>query len=106
SNASKAPATSYVQRYQAGYGKESPAVFGANTYDAMLLVQAAVPAALKAGKPGTQAFRDGLRVALEATRELPGTLGVYNFSPTQHVGLDQRAMVMIQVEQGGWKVLK
>jgi branched-chain amino acid transport system substrate-binding protein len=106
SNASKAPATSYVQRYQAGYGKDSPAVFGANTYDAMLLVQAAVPAALKAGKPGTPAFRDALRVALESTRELPGTLGVYNFSPTQHVGLDQRAMVMIQVEQGGWKVLK
>jgi branched-chain amino acid transport system substrate-binding protein len=72
----------------------------------MLVVQGATAVALKTSKPGTQAFRDAMRTALEATRELPGTLGVYNFTPTQHVGLDQRAMVMIQVDQGGWKVIK
>jgi branched-chain amino acid transport system substrate-binding protein len=62
-----------------------------------------VPVALKAGQPGTKAFRAALRDALEKTTDLPGAHGIFNMSPTDHLGLDQRARVMVKIENGGWK---
>jgi branched-chain amino acid transport system substrate-binding protein len=106
SHASKKVALDYGTRYADKFGKDSPAVFGANAFDGMLMVSQAVPQALKAAKPGTAAFRDALRAALEMQREVPGTLGVLNFSPTSHAALDQRARVLVQVQNGAWKVLK
>ena len=54
----------------------------------MLLLKTAIPEALKAGKPGTEAFRVALRDALEKTHELVGVSGVYTMSPTNHNGQD------------------
>jgi len=31
--------------------------------------------------------------------------GVFTFSPTNHKGLDGRAVVMVRVENGTWKVM-
>jgi len=52
----------YIAAYEKQYGQK-PATFGANTYDAGLLLQRAIPIALKSGKPGTEAFRVALRDA-------------------------------------------
>ena len=76
----KKVAQNYVAAYKAAYG-EVPATFGANVYDAGLLLQNAVPTALQKAKPGTPEFRAALRDALEGTRELVGTQGVYNMTP-------------------------
>ena len=35
--------------------------------------------------------------------EVPGAHGVFNMSPTDHLGLDQRARVMVKIENGAWK---
>ena len=43
----------------------------------------AIPVALKAGKPGTEAFRVALRDALEQEREVVGCQGVFNMSADQ-----------------------
>ena len=43
---------------------------------------------------------------LEGTKNLPGAHGVFNMSPTDHLGFDQRARVMVMVENGNWKLLK
>ncbi|MEG1769557.1 MAG: branched-chain amino acid ABC transporter substrate-binding protein, partial [Comamonas sp.] len=83
-----------------------PATFGANVYDAGLLLQAAIPAALKKGAPGTPAFRSALRDALEQTRELAGTQGVYNMTAADHSGFDQRGRELITVKNGRWAALK
>ena len=83
-----------------------PATFGANVYDAGLLLQQAVPIAEKTGKPGTEAFRVALRDALEQTRELVGTQGVYNMSAADHSGFDERGRELIVVRDGGWKLLE
>lgn len=69
------------------------------------LIEAAEPTALKAGKPGTPAFRKGLRDALEAEREVAGAHGVFNMSANDHFGLDERARVLVRVQGGEWKVL-
>ncbi len=105
SDASKAVATQYVAAYRKLYDI-APATFGGNVYDAGLLLQAAIPVALASGKPGTAEFRSALRAALEQTKDLAGTQGVYTMSPQDHSGFDERGRVLITVKNGHWTLLK
>ena len=102
---SKAIALKYMNNYKKIYG-EYPATFGANVYDAGLLLEKAIPVALKQAKPGSIQFRQALRTALEQTKELAGTQGVYNMTPMDHSGFDKRGRVMVTVKNGQWKLLK
>ena len=99
----KKAAMDYVAKYEAMYGKGSVSTFGAHAWDAGLLMQAAAAQALKKAQPGTPEFRAALRDALETTRELNGAHGIFNMSASDHLGLDQRARVMVKVEKGAWK---
>ncbi len=99
----KKSATAYVSAYAGAYGKENVSTFGAHAWDAGLLLNAAVPVALKKAQPGTPAFRAALRDALEQVKEVPGAHGIFNMSPTDHLGLDQRARVMVTIRNGAWK---
>lgn len=105
SNPSKAIASKYVADYEKLYGIK-PATFGANVYDAGLLLQAAIPLALKKGKPGTPEFRSALRDQLEQTKELAATQGVYNMTAADHSGFDKRGRELITVKNGQWALLK
>ncbi|HRI17694.1 MAG TPA: ABC transporter substrate-binding protein [Burkholderiaceae bacterium] len=96
-------ALDYVARYEAAYGKGSVSTFGAHAWDAGVLMTAAIPVALKTAQPGTPAFRAALRDALEAVKEAPGAHGIFNMSASDHLGLDQRARVMVKIENGAWK---
>lgn len=105
SNPIKAKAEDYVKRYEAANGAGSVATFGAHAYDAATLLDAAIPAALKKGKPGTQEFRDGLRDALEHQTNLVLTHGIATTTPDDHNGFDDRARVMVTIQGGHWKPL-
>jgi branched-chain amino acid transport system substrate-binding protein len=96
-------ALDYVARYEAAYGKGSVSTFGAHAWDAGTLMQVAAAQALKKASPGTPEFRMALRDALESAHEVAGAHGIFNMSPTDHLGLDQRARVMVRIENGGWK---
>ena len=104
SNPSKKVALDYIAAYQKVYNTK-PATFGANVYDAGLLLQMAVPEALKKGKPGTPEFRAALRDALEQTKELVATQGVYNMTPQNHSGFDQRGRELMQLKNGAWQLI-
>ena len=104
SNPVRASAIAYVTAYEARYGKDSVSTFGGHAWDAGQLMAAAVPVALKKAQPGTPEFRAALRDALENTKNLAGAHGIFNMSPTDHLGLDQRARVMVKIENGTWKV--
>ena len=106
SNPVKAVAAAFMQEYTKKFGPQSVNPFAGYSYDAMLLLKNAIPAALKAGKPGTDQFRVALRDALEKTHELVGVSGVYNMSPTNHNGQDARAAVLVQVKDGAWRALQ
>lgn len=106
SNPIKAVAQGYIKAYEAKYGAGSTSTFGANTWDAGLLLQKAVPVALKKAKPGTPEFRSALRDSLEGAKEVVGAQGVFNMSPQNHNGMDQRARVMMTVKGGKWLPLK
>lgn len=100
----KKSAMAYVTAYEAAYGKGTVSTFGAHAWDTGVLMAAAVPAALKKAQPGTPAFRAALRDALEQVKEVPGAHGIFNMSATDHLGLDQRARVMVKIENGTWKL--
>ena len=104
-NPVKKPAVEFVKKYEAKFGAGNVAAFSSYTWDAGLLLQRAIPEALKKAQPGTAEFRAALRDALEAIRGEPSTNGVVNMSPTDHLGLDQRARVMVQIRGGDWKYL-
>lgn len=101
---SKKVAQAYVAAYEKLHGVK-PATFGANVFDAGLLLQKAAPEAMKKAKPGTPEFRAALRDALESVRELVGTQGVYNMSVQDHSGFDQRGRVMMVLKDGVWQLL-
>ncbi len=102
---SKKIAGDYVAAYEALNGSK-PATFGANVYDAGLLLERAIPVALKGGEPGSAAFRSALRDALEQVKELPATQGVYNLTPADHSGFDERGRELITVSGGKWTLVK
>jgi branched-chain amino acid transport system substrate-binding protein len=99
----KKSAQAYVAAYEGANGKGSVSTFGAHAWDAGLLMSSAVPVALKKAQPGTPEFRSALRDALEATKEVAGAHGIFTMSPNDHLGLDQRARVMVKIENGTWK---
>lgn len=105
SNPSKAIAQEYIDSYEQKYD-EKPATFGANVFDAGLLLQHAIPEAAKKAEPGTQEFRESLRDALENTKELVATQGVYNMTAEDHSGFDERGRELITVIDGQWRLLK
>ena len=104
SNPTKKVAQNYIAQYQKQFGSV-PATFGANTWDAGLLLERAIPSALKVAKPGTEAFRSALRDALEAEREVVGCQGVFNMSATNHNGMDERARVLVTVKDGRFRLV-
>ena len=102
-NPVKKSALAYVTAYEAAYGKGTVSTFGAHAWDAGLLMSSAVPIALKKAQPGTPEFRAALRDALEQTKDVSGAHGVFNMTEKDHLGLDQRARVMVKIENNAWK---
>jgi branched-chain amino acid transport system substrate-binding protein len=104
SNPVKASAMQYINAYEAAFGKGSVSTFGAHAWDSGVMLEAAIPEALKKAQPGTTEFRVALRDAIENLSEVAAAHGIYNMSPTDHLGLDQRARVMVEIVNGTWKL--
>ena len=102
----KAVSLDFVKRYEAAFGAGSRNAFAGYSVDGVLLLDAAAAVALKKAKPGTAEFREALRDALENLKTIVGTHGVYNMSPANHNGLDERARVLVKVTNGEWRLLK
>ncbi|HXE37824.1 MAG TPA: ABC transporter substrate-binding protein [Azonexus sp.] len=105
-NPVKKSAVEYQSKYEAVHGKGSINAFGGYAWDAGQLLANAAPLALKKAQPGSREFRLALRDALEGTKNVAGAHGVYNMSATDHLGLDQRARVMVSVQEGAWKLAR
>lgn len=105
-NPVKKSALEYVNKYEAAYGKGSVSSFGGHAWDAGVLLGNAIPVALKKAKPGSVEFRRALRDALEGTKNLPAAHGIFNLTPNDHQGYDQRARVMATIENNTWKLVK
>ena len=76
--------------------------FSAYSFDGWLVFTDA--AARAKGEPGTPEFRQSLRDAIASTKEVVGTHGVYNFKPGNLYGVDERARVIVKLDNGQWKL--
>ena len=105
SNASKALGVKYINEYEKVYGKGMANQFAAHAFDVVIVLEKAVPLALKKGKPGTQAFRTGLKEALETMGRTPVSQGVLNYTATDHFGYTPETGVMLKIVSGEWQVV-
>lgn len=104
SHPSKKLALDFVSKYEKAYGPGSRNQFGAHAYDAIVVLEKVVPVALKAGKPGTQAFRSALREATENMGRTVLSHGVVTYSKDNHWGFTTETGVILKVVKGEWDV--
>src|SRR5438270_7654549 len=96
----KKPGLALNKAYEAKYGSNSRSQFAGHSYDAFLVLERVVPAALKTAKPGTPEFREAIRQALLTEREIAASQGVYNFTEKDRYGLDDRSRIILTVKNG------
>lgn len=106
SNPIKKVSLEFIKLHDAHFPPGTANSFSAHAWNTYLMLQKAIPVALKKAQPGTKEFRRALRDAIEDTKELVTTHGIMNISKTDHMGFDQRARVMVQIEGGKWTLAK
>lgn len=106
SNTVKKSAAEYVLAYEGKYGPGSRTTFGGHAWDAYRLLQRAIPEALKKAQPGTKEFRLALRDALENAKDVAGSNGIFSMNVSDHNGMDNRARVIVKIENGKWVLSK
>ncbi|AZV92893.1 ABC transporter substrate-binding protein [Kerstersia sp.] len=94
----RAVVQAYKQRYEGDTGKPV-STFGGYAHDALYLI---VDAINRAGKAEPAAIRD----ALESTAGYMGTTGSFTMTPQDHLGLDLSAFRMLEIRDGGWKIVE
>ena len=88
----------YKKDYETAY-KEDVSTFGGHAYDAILIITEAIK---KAGTTDSAKVRD----AIEKLQGFVGTAGVFNYSATDHTGLDLNAFEMLTVKNGKFTLYK
>ncbi len=87
----------YKNKYEAKYGPVS--TFGGHAYDGLMIVVAAIQ---RTGGLDKAKVRD----EIEKTKGFIGTAGVFNMSPQDHMGLNLDAFKMVEIRNGGWKIVE
>jgi branched-chain amino acid transport system substrate-binding protein len=91
--------------FQKTNGAPTTDAFSAYSFDGYLVfADAAARALATKAQPGTPQFRAALRDAIFSTKEVVGTHGVYNFKPGNLYGVDERARVIVKLDNGQWKL--
>lgn len=104
SHPSKPEAIKFVQQYEKAYGPGSRNQFAGHAYDSIIVMEKAVPMALKTAKPGTPEFRAALRDAFEHIGRTVLAHGVLNWTAQDHWGYTNDTGVMMKVVDGQFKV--
>jgi branched-chain amino acid transport system substrate-binding protein len=92
SDPQKALLMKYSDDYRTHY-KEDPSTFGGHAYDAFTILVKAIENA-----KGTD--KETVRTAIESLRGFVGTGGIFNFSASDHNGLNVDAFEMLTVKNG------
>ena len=89
--------TQYINAYENQY-KGAISGFGGYAYDAVHLLAKALD--------GADGDQEQIRRNLENIKDHVGISGVFNFSQSDHNGLDPDAFVMVRIQGGAWKLVK
>ena len=88
----------YKETYETTFGEEV-STFGGHAYDALFILVEAIEKARSVDKYE-------VRAALENLKNFVGTAGIFNFSETEHNGLELDSLVMYTVKDGKFVLLK
>lgn len=104
-NEIKPVAAAYVEQYEALFGAGTASTFGGHAWDAVKAVELALTHAMEQGDidwDDTTAVREALRSGLENMGPFVGVGGVFDFTGSDHLGLDTRAVVIVEIVDGDW----
>jgi len=87
----------YKNLYEGKYGDVS--TFGGHAYDGLMIALEAIDRADSTDKAK-------VRDEIEKTQNFPGTGGVFNMSPSDHLGLGLDAFQMLEIKNGDWTIVK
>jgi branched-chain amino acid transport system substrate-binding protein len=98
----------FAELYDGEYGKGKVDLFAGQSWDAMML---AVDAYQRAAASGVKiddlaAMRVAIKDAMEHTKEWPGMNGIFNITPTDHLGLDKRSTFLSQIKGGKFVLIE
>jgi branched-chain amino acid transport system substrate-binding protein len=94
----KKVAADYTAAYRAANNNEAVSTFGGHMYDGFMI---AIEAMKRAGGTDKAKVRD----EIEKTKGFVGADGIYNMSPTDHMGLTLDSFKMVEVRNNTWKLL-
>jgi branched-chain amino acid transport system substrate-binding protein len=98
SNPQKKVAEAYKNAYEQRYN-DTISTFGGHAYDGLFIVTEAMQRAGSTDK-------EKVRSEIEKTKNFIGVDGIFNMSPTNHLGLGPDSFVMVEVKDGTWKLLE
>ncbi len=101
---SKKEAIDFVTKYEAAMGPGTRNQFAGHAYDSQIVLEYAIPYALKKAKPGTPEFRAAIKEAIETHGRTIFSHGVMNWSPTDHWGYTKETGVLLKVQDGKFVV--
>jgi branched-chain amino acid transport system substrate-binding protein len=106
SNPIQKVALAFRAAFEKANGEPPTDSFSSYSFDGWLVFTDAAKRAMATGaKPGSPEFRTALRQALFATKEVVGTQGVYTYTPADRHGVDDRSRILVQIEDGKYKLL-
>jgi len=98
SHPQKSIGSAYKAAYEAKF-KDNISTFGGHAYDGLLIATQAIERAGSTDK-------EKVRAEIEKTNNLVGVDGIFTMSPTDHLGLDNNSMVMVEAKGGAFSLLK
>jgi branched-chain amino acid transport system substrate-binding protein len=104
SNPSKKLAVAFADKYDKAYGVGTHNQFAGHAHDVVVVLEKAIPLALKKAKPGTPEFRTALRDALETMGRTVVAHGTLNWTKEDHWGYTLDTGVMLKVVDGQFTV--
>jgi branched-chain amino acid transport system substrate-binding protein len=97
--------TQYKSDYESRFGAGTINTFGGHAYDAFKIAVMAIENAASEGKrEAGKVSRETIRNEIENIKGFYGTGGIFNYSPQDHNGLTKDGFVMVEIQDGKWKL--
>jgi branched-chain amino acid transport system substrate-binding protein len=99
----RAIAEEFIDDYAKAYGSPPDGTFPGHAYDGLYII---VEAIKRLGKPPEKLTPAELRDEIERTKNLELLGGIFNYSPTDHVGTKPSDVIMVKIKNGQWTWIK
>ena len=107
-NPVKQVASDYISWYEAEFGEGTASTFGGHAWDAMKLLEKALDELISEGADlsETAAARAAIRDRLESMGPMVGVHGTFDYTATDHMGLDNSGVVLTEVQGTGFVLVR